>query len=248
MDDFFGKYLLSYRDKKSASYFDQTRKKCMVIIESRDSFWLPLVIKNAIDKCPDFNLYVFSTEDIIEKLKISIQGDFKVGYLSNPKEFRQIKNYNLLLTSELFWHNFHEDHVIIFQLDTLFLREPKVEEYNHDFLGALCGGNLSQYVTEKTFIINGGLSYRTRSAMIRACREMKDNIKYNRETAEDVLFTHLLRNGNYRFPSTDHCFNFSIETVGNVSTCVGVHGTDKYFLERETKQALQPILHSIFLK
>ena len=71
MDDLFGQYLLSYRNIRSVSQHNAKRNKCMVIIESRDSFWLPLVIKNAIDKCPDFNLYVFSSDEIIKKLRFN---------------------------------------------------------------------------------------------------------------------------------------------------------------------------------
>jgi hypothetical protein len=234
MDDFFGQYLLSYRDQKSVSQHDKTRNKCMVIIESRDSFWLPLVIKNAIDKCPDFNLYVFSSDDIIKKLRQSIEGDFVAADISLLQPLRHIKNYNLLLTDEVFWQRFAEEHVVIFQLDCIFLREPKVEEYVHDFLGAVCGA-----VEEDKFIVNGGLSYRFRPAMTRACLEMK--LKgYNREMSEDILFTDVLRKngGRYRFPTLRHCNEFSIESFGNVSTCIGVHGTDKYYVGKETKNQL----------
>lgn len=235
MDDLFGQYLLSYRDLRSVSQHDERHNKCMVIIESRDSFWLPLVIKNAIDKCPDFNLYVFSSEDIIDKLRLSIEGDFKAGCIVNPIQLRQIKNYNVLLTDEAFWNRFEEEHIVIFQLDTVFLREPKVEEYAHDFLGAVCG-----VVEEDSFIVNGGLSYRFKPAMIKACREMEAK-EYNREISEDILFTDVLRRGSggeYRFPTMRHCNDFSIESFGNVSTCVGVHGTDKYYLDEETRVGL----------
>lgn len=218
MDDQFGKYLMSYIHRADlSSHHDDKRNKCMVIIESRDCFWLPLVIRNAIDKC-------------------SIRGDFKASNIDTT-DIKDIKNYNLLLTGESFWERFAEEHIIVFQLDSIFLREPKVEEYSDDFLGAVCG----QAESENSFVVNGGFSYRSKSAMIRACREMEFK-RFYRTMAEDVLFTDVLRRGNYRFPTMQRCNDFAIETIGNCNTCIGVHGTDKYYLGRQTKIALEPFL------
>ena len=236
MEDLFGKYLMSsYGDsnKKPCHNNKEERNKCMVIVESRDSFWLSLVIKNAICKCRDFNLYVISSSAIITKVRSVIDGDFKTQCIENASELRSIANYNLLLTSASFWEMFNEEEIVIFQLDSIFLREPKVEEYAYDMLGAVCG-----QVGENSFVINGGFSYRKKSAMIRACQEMEQK-GYDRTQSEDILFTDVLRKGDYRFPTMEDCNNFAIESFGNVETCIGVHGTDKYYLCPEMKTALE---------
>lgn len=80
--------------------------------------------------------------------------------------------------------------------------------------------------------------------MIRACQEMITE-GYNREMSEDILFTYILRKGEgYVFPTMKECNEFALESFGNVETCIGVHGTDKYYMSSETKTALEPFLKS----
>ena len=53
-----GHYLMQYYNKNVPITNDYNRNKCLVIIETRPSFWLPLVIKNAVDKFKAFESVV----------------------------------------------------------------------------------------------------------------------------------------------------------------------------------------------
>jgi len=222
-----GHYLMQYYNKNVPITNDNNRNKCLVIIETRPSFWLPLVIKNAVDKCPDYNLYVFGTPNVNKFLSHTLEGEYH--NITINTYMRNIEEYNQMLTNHDFWSQIKEEHIIIFQLDTLFLRTPTSQHMSYDFNGAVCG-NLNQ---EKEFIINGGLSYRSKKAMLTACK-LIDN-SYD-GMPEDIIFTKLMRKHKqlFKLPSIAECNNFSIETIGNFNNAIGIHGTDKYYILDKT--------------
>ncbi len=50
---------------------------------------------------------------------------------------------------------------------------------------------------------------------------------------EDIVFTKKLREHleyNKRLPSLKVCNKYFIESIGNIDTVVGIHGTDKYYI------------------
>jgi hypothetical protein len=222
MEHTCGHFLVQYLDKDIRPTH-QNENKCLVIIETRTSFWLPLVIKNAIDKCPEYNLHVFGTPNVIQFLDIHVKGDYKKTRIDCY--MRNIQDYNMLLTNTSFWERIEEEHIIIFQLDTLFLRPPTDNHYKYDYIGAVCG----DLQNENTFIINGGLSYRSKQAMIKAC-DMIEPDDLNK--TEDIVFTTLMRKHPdiFSLPTIKTCNNFAIETIGNVDNAIGIHGTDKYYI------------------
>ena len=218
-----GHYLMQYYDKKVPIVLDNTSNKCLVIIETRPSFWLPLVIKNAVDKCPGYNLYVFGTPNVNQFLRHTLEGEYY--NITINTYMRNIQEYNHLLTSSDFWEQIKEEHIIIFQLDTLFLRNPTEQHIQYDYNGAVCG----KLNRENEFIINGGLSYRSKKAMLFACKLIDDSYD---GLAEDVIFTKLMRKHNelFKLPGIAECNDFSIETLGNFDKAIGIHGTDKYYI------------------
>jgi len=218
-----GHYLMQYYDKKVPIVLDNTSNKCLVIIETRPSFWLPLVIKNAIDKCPGYNLYVFGTPNVNQFLRHTLEGEYY--NITINTYMRNIQEYNQLLTSSDFWEQIKEEHIIIFQLDTLFLRNPTEQHIQYDYNGAVCG----KLNRENEFIINGGLSYRSKKAMLFACKLIDDSYH---GLPEDVIFTKLMRKHKelFKLPSIAECNDFSIETLGNFDKVIGIHGTDKYYI------------------
>ena len=60
--------------------------------------------------------------------------------------------------------------------------------------------------------------------------------KKNGDIAEDIIFTDKIRNNKkYKFPLYDDCMNFSIESFGNIDNVLGIHGTDKYYIDKNIK-------------
>jgi len=216
-----GEYLSRYtsRDDLKASY-NHNGNKAMVIVETRCGYWLPLVIRNAIDKLPGWNLYVVGPRSVIDFVKGKVGGTFIPVILD--VEHMTVSMYSQLLMDGSFWSKFREDHILIFQMDCILLREPQDHMLSWDFVGPLCG-----QLSEGNFIMNGGLSLRKRKAMVTACGLFnRDELKL----PEDVAFTLCMRrNRVFNLPSMSDCHDFGIETLGNIETAIGIHGTDKYY-------------------
>ena len=216
-----GEYLskYTYRNDIKASY-NHHAENAMVIVETRCGYWLPLVIRNALDKLPGWNLYVVGPRRVIDFVVEKVGGTFIPLILD--VETMNIPMYNNLLMDVNFWKKIREKHILIFQMDCILLRAPTDAMLSWDYIGAVCG-----QLTEKRFIMNGGLSLRNRNAMITACGLFSD---YERTLPEDVAFTLCMRRyGLFTLPSMVDCNNFAYESLGNGETVIGIHGTDKYY-------------------
>ena len=222
----FGHYLSQYNHTSVPITFNSNRKLGMVIIATKISYWLPLVIKNAADKIKDANIYFVGTKQCIEFLKSHFSSSIQYRVIG---DFNKIESYNWLLLNETFWNLFNEEFLLIFQPDCLLIRKLNIGFYNFDYIGAVCGN-----VTDNTtFIINGGLSLRRRQAMIDVCKDLNEKEKSG-NINEDIIFTQKMRAQPYKYnmPSMHACNQFAIESYGNIDTCIGIHGTDKYYIDR----------------
>lgn len=221
---------LSSQDPHVCATWDPDRDKAMVIVETRPTLWLPRVIHNAIQMI-GWNLYVFGTQDVLDLVQGTVVGDYKTVVLPNPLT---VQDYSALMMQAMFWLNMAEEHVLVFQSDCVFLRPIPEAMLVWDYIGAICG-----QADEQTFIMNGGLSLRRRSAMVRAIDLLTEADK---QQPEDVAFTHVMRRHKtlFHIPFMRQCFDFAIETIGNPKTCVGIHGTDKGYADpRLIAQAIQ---------
>ncbi|KAG5186274.1 hypothetical protein JKP88DRAFT_157159 [Tribonema minus] len=196
-----------------------------VIVETRDAFFLPLVIKNAADKLGnEWNTHIFAPPALLATLRgLFPNCAFTTTKLHVEPPFTSSK-YSALLRRPSFWNAIREETILIFQLDTLFLRGiPKwAEEY--DYIGAPCGE-----VTEDKVVFNGGLSLRKKAAMLRTCGG--DDTICESEP-EDVYYTRKLRNHGGKLPSVSTALRFACESLYHEDAC-GVHGTDKYYINPE---------------
>ncbi len=215
--NFLNNYLnkdITYRHKDNCN-------NLMVILDTRLSLSLILVIKNAIDKLPNFNLMVISTKYNLEFLE-KIFG--KIHYkIEINKTKINLKEYSEILKSKNFWSKIKEEQVLIFQSDTLFLRNINNNEFKDlSMLGPVC----VNFKDNDKFVINGGFSLRNKNLM----QELCENKKITSEI-EDIFFTEQIRK-NYPeiLPQINDCHNFAIESYGNKLTAKGVHGTNKYYM------------------
>jgi len=202
----------------------------MVIFETRPVFWLPLVLKNAMDvlghQC---TLYVVAPKDV----HVFIQSNepdlaYRAIGIDAPRKI-SIADYSTVMLSKKFWEVFTEEHVLVFQCDCLLLRPIPPSMLLFDYVGPKCGT-----LTGEQFIINGGLSLRRTQAMLEAIDAMTPEEK---TLPEDVAFTMCLRRLGAKLPSMDECDVFAIESHGDATMCVGIHGTDKYYCSDELLHA-----------
>jgi hypothetical protein len=202
-----------------------------VIVETRPSIWLLLVMRNVQDKLGEqCNLYLVAPESVhnfIQHMEPDLQ--YAAIHLDGAPSKITVDQYSSLLLREEFWTMFtNEEYVFIYQTDCIVVRPLPNWAYHYDFIGPVCGS-----LSENSFIINGGLSLRNKNAMIQACRALTEE---ERALPEDVAFCTCLRRlqkqtqgSPITLPTMKECSEFGIESVGNVQTCVGLHGTDKYY-------------------
>ena len=227
IDYFFGSYLTKYF-KIDINYKSNNKNKLAVILlATKTSFWLPLVIKNALHKIKNCNFYFIGTKESIFFIKNNLNLD--INYIE-IKDIKNISAYNKILLDDNFWKRFNEEYILVIQPDCIILRDVIDKDYQFDYIGAICGN-----YNEFSFFINGGLSMRKKTVMIDVCKNLNDNEK-NGVIAEDIIFSEKIRcNKSYKFPSLNDCMNFSIESIGNLNNVLGVHGTDKYYIDNNIK-------------
>lgn len=223
MDYDVGHFLLSYDSKVTVS---QTTGNAMVLVETRDSFWLRYVLANAVTMNPGWKLYVFGTKAVLDRVKRHVDGDLVcVELMVDPQQKFLVSDYSRLLLDSAFWNIFaSERRVLIIQLDTVLVRPMPEWVLTFDYIGAVCGKTNPQ-----EFIMNGGLSLRNPKAMIRAIQKMTPAQK---DLPEDVAFCETMRHdADFILPSMQQCHAFAIESRGDPVTAIGAHGTDKDYAQ-----------------
>jgi hypothetical protein len=121
-----------------------------------------------------------------------------------------IEQYNELLTSEEFWETVPNERVVIFQCDVLALGRALPSGLDRwAYVGAPWS---SRHPVARSEVGNGGLSYRSRSAMLTICSRHRRTV----DVPEDVFFAGCLAMEN----SNDHVIapkdvarRFSVENV-----------------------------------
>lgn len=214
------KFLNQYLDKKIFIKDNKDSKNTMLIIDTRLSLNLILVIKNALHKLPHFNLMVISTKNNLEYLE-SIFGKITHKALLNKSKIN-LNEYSEILRNQELWKKIPGERVLVFQSDTIFLRGINNNEFQDlSMIGPVC----VNFEDDEKFIINGGFSFRNKKLMI----ELSKN-KIINSHIEDYFFTEQLRKYYPELmPNIQDCNNFAIESIGNKLLAKGIHGTDKYY-------------------
>ena len=214
------KFLNQYLDKKIFIKDNKDSKNTMLIVDTRLSLNLILVIKNALHKLPHFNLMVISTKNNLEYLE-SIFGKITHKALLNKSKIN-LNEYSEILRNQELWKKIPGERVLVFQSDTIFLRGINNNEFQDlSMIGPVC----VNFEDDKKFIINGGFSFRNKKLMI----ELSKN-KIINSHIEDYFFTEQLRKYYPELmPNIQDCNNFAIESIGNKLLAKGIHGTDKYY-------------------
>jgi hypothetical protein len=223
-----GEYLMRYFYKECVHKNSELNTKVAVIVETRDAFFFPLVIKNVVDKLgPTWNIHLFIVPALIPFIEREFpKCVFRITKLDLPYPTRKFgpSEYSRLLRGVEFWNHVKEEGVLIFQTDSLLLRGIPAWVEAYDMIGAPCGINLEDKV-----IFNGGLSWRSRRAMLSLSLDDIANEKEQRP--EDVFFTEEMRalGDKYKLPNIAKASEFASETLQRTD-CIGIHATDKYYI------------------
>lgn len=204
--------------------------RALLIVETRPSFFLPHVVSTAVRSHPGWALYVVGTPAVHALLQAHCEnyaGVTRVTLDAPPRI--SVAQYSQLLMSRGLWDLVKHEHVLVFQADCVLVRGCPDHALRYDYVGAVCGTTDPQ-----TFIMNGGLSLRRRSAMVRAIDLLRQHPDLLEEP-EDVAFCRVMRAhaSEFTLPTLRECDAFAIESTGDPDTAVGLHGADKYYAPPE---------------
>jgi len=192
----------------------------LAIVETRPLPHLPLVIATAIETHPTWPLYVFAPASVHAFLEPCILQYTRVTLDATTMT---VDDYSALLLSADFWRTFREPYVLLFQSDCVLVRPTPSRFFAFDNIGAVCG-----LLHPDHFIMNGGLSLRCVDAVLRALELMPVTPKIQ---PEDIVMCNTMRAHaeKFRVPTMQDCDEFAIESQGDPTCVIGLHGTDKHY-------------------
>jgi hypothetical protein len=198
--------------------------KAAVIVETR---LLPNLV-SIIDQHmryldPTWKLIIYGTDENKQTLINHFpNADF---YSLGQTSAYSIPQYNALLTSKEFWQSIPYEKILIFQSDSMLLREGIEQFLEYDYCGApwkwqLHGGN-------------GGLSIRTKSIMLEIIKQWR----FDKATCgnEDVYFSNRIESAGGRLAPREVCEKFACEAIFKLGT-LGYHAIEKWLTAEQCNQ------------
>lgn len=197
--------------------------KGAVIVETRLIPNMECIIEKHMSFLPpDWGLTIFHSP-LNETI---LKGCFPTANFVNLGfNFMTEHQYNDLLTSAEFWNKLPYDKVLVFQTDSMLLREGIEEFLKWDYVGApwkfqLHGGN-------------GGLSLRTKSVMLDIISRFKFLRGYYGN--EDIYFSNFILKSSHKIAPRSVCSKFSCETIFELGT-LGYHAIEKHLTIEQVNQ------------
>ena len=181
IDYFFGSYLMKFNNIDIN--YTPDNKLAVVLVATKTSFWLPLIIKNALDKIKKCTFYFFGTCETIFFVQNNLKLDINYFEINDIKH---ISNYNKILLNDMFWNKFNEEYILIIQPDCIILRDVIDTDFKFDYIGAVCG-NLNE--TNCTFDSSQFSNY-TRNYQLNSKEFLvKDTIRYCVDYKNNTVFS-----------------------------------------------------------
>lgn len=211
--------------------FDNTGY-CAVIIEPRNHSDLLTTIKSTMYHLNENNsnikwgLQIFhgnQNEEMVENIQLSFNNvtitNIGVDNLTNIQHSEYMENVD-------FWRKVKGEKALIFQTDSLLLREGIDEFLEYDYIGAPW-----RKPKENQWVGNGGLSLRTVSKMIEIC----ENNPVTEQIWEDIYFMKHMK--GVGVADIETAMRFSMEDVFSPNP-LGVHNPIRHITPEQLKKVL----------
>jgi hypothetical protein len=197
----FNKFYDKVKNDTKFNSIPITSNKAAVIIEPRKHPLLKQVIYNFMYLLPsDWSLHIFCGSDNYDFVKESILFNCNIHTL--PQSNLTEQDYNNLLTSSSFYTEyFNSEHILIFQTDTILLKDNINDFLHFDIIGA-------PWSFSRDKGCNGGLSLRKRSKMLEIIQTSSKCVEN-----EDGFFSFTNAHKLNINPSFENKNKFSVETV-----------------------------------
>jgi hypothetical protein len=178
-------------------------KLVAVIVECRPLPYLITVIKTVMYYLGNkWSLQVFHGLEHEAELKGEMKSWGNVHFESMGINNITKIEYNNLLKSPSFWERVKGEKVLIFQSDSILLRNGIEEFLKYDYIGAPW-----LKPKENSYVGNGGLSLRTKDVMLKIAKEHTDD----NDPQEDIFFIKYLN--DYNVADIKTAMKFSVEDV-----------------------------------
>lgn len=211
-------------------------KYTAIIIEPREHKALHYVLNNFLENLSDeWSIIIFHGKKNVEYVN-NIVSNLDEKYKHRILKLINLnvcnlnaETYSIILKSEDFYRDIPTDTFLIFQTDTIIVKENKhlLNDFlQYDYVGAPWRGcNL---------VGNGGLSIRKKSKMLEIIRK-KGYVVEN----EDTYFSlNIDSNIHYNVPNGEIASKFSVETLYNDSP-FGIHNCWNHLFKHETKYLIE---------
>lgn len=229
----FSKDQISFFDKKFKSYsFPKSSKNGLVIVETRKSKQLEIVLKNIAYYVPNWKLHIFHSpenKEFIENILKNHISNITLHELEITIKTNQ--DYNFVIKDMAFWEKLTEhERVLIFQTDSLILRFGIEKFLTYDYIGAPWPWWVKRFKDFKRMGGNGGFSIRKVSKMMEIIKKyshQKIDTVPNYQN-EDVFFSYHLYNDKTAYlPNWNTAMLFASESFLCVNT-LAVHQAWKF--------------------
>ncbi|MGH1427284.1 MAG: DUF5672 family protein [Arenicella sp.] len=221
------------------------------IIETREHTNLPMVIEN-IDRClpKGWEIWFFHSKDNDQYIDDNCIKQFSRNYkkILLEKPIQSLNDYNELLLNKSFWHNFSQENILCFQVDTLInIKQKKLlkEICDYHYVGApWSDGILRRWSDLPTLGGNGGFCFSKRSQRIKALSECSFSTKQKDHPSiyinEDIWFSKAFVDIKAKLPSRETAQTLLVESSFSKKP-FAVHKPWSYVSPTELTQLYQEI-------
>ena len=224
-------------DKTILKKINKNSNKCAVIIEPRILSYLSGILKNIVSKLNnDWSLIIFHGNKNKEFIK-NIIGDCNIRFINLELDNISKYQYSDLLLKKTFWNLIPSEYILIFQHDTLLLKQGIEYFLKYDYIGAPWKKINPCIEITNCRIGNGGLSLRRKSKTLKVLELIEPDFKSSHLISEDIFYSKWFKKLNYYLPSVKEASLFSSEHIFN-KDCYGVHKIYDYLTLKEIKQLL----------
>lgn len=194
------------------------------IVETRRIPNIRAIVENHVHYS-GFKPMVFHGTDNSQFMKDELKGLGCTFFKMDVGYYFDAYLYNKTLTSKFFWEHIPADKVLIFQHDSLLLRNGIKEFLQYDFIGAPI---YHEHLPMPC--MNGGLSLRSKSKMLEVIEKIPYD--YNLHGNEDIYFCRGIEHIGGNLPTKEVASMFSVESIFSLGS-LGCHAIDKYLTHDE---------------
>lgn len=212
-------------DSYSLPKIEKVSNKSIVIVETRILPHLKLTIKTLLRHIEDgWSMYFFTGKASFpywKKVCSAISENIVVINLGIKS--LSSDQYSSLFLDANFWEEIHSEKILIFQEDALSFRKGIKTFMKYDYIGAPW---IKEFKVSKTHIGNGGVSLRSKKAMLDAIEQYRsEDFKLSEKTLavmkvqnqsitpEDVFFSNAFYQMKKKIPSYQKSKEFSLESL-----------------------------------